>query len=113
MAENALTQSINTITRIGELAVQAANDSYGPGEREAIAMEAEQLIKHMVELANTQDAQGQSIFSGYKTDKKAFELTKMAKLIGDGMGQNLSSGIGKYAGANGFRWRKRIWPCSN
>lgn len=76
MAENALTQSINTITRIGELAVQAANGSYGPGEREAIAMEAEQLIKHMVELANTQDAQGQSIFSGYKTDKKAFELTK-------------------------------------
>lgn len=76
MAENALSESINTITRIGELAVRAANGSYGPGEREAIAMEADELIKHMVELANTQDAQGQSIFSGYKTDKKAFEITK-------------------------------------
>lgn len=76
MAENALSQSINTITRIGELAVRAANGSYGPGERTAIAMEAEELVKHMVELANTQDAQGQSIFSGYKTNKKAFEMTK-------------------------------------
>ena len=84
LADNALDQAVTTITRIGELTVQAANDTNGAGERTAIAMEVQELIKHMVELANTRDAQGQSVFSGYKTNAKAYEMTQDGEISYNG-----------------------------
>ena len=60
------------MTRISELAIQAANDTNGISERIAIRTEVEQLSNVMLEIANTRDAQGQSLFAGYHTNSQAF-----------------------------------------
>ena len=62
LADGTMQQAINVMTRISELAIQAANDTNGVPERIAIRTEVEQLANVMLEIANTRDAQGQSLF---------------------------------------------------
>ena len=72
LADTSIQQAINVMTRISELAIQAANDTNGISERIAIRTEVEQLSNVMLEIANTRDAQGQSLFAGYHTNSQAF-----------------------------------------
>ena len=72
LADGTMQQAINVMTRISELAIQAANDTNGVPERIAIRTEVEQLANVMLEIANTRDAQGQSLFAGYHTNSQAF-----------------------------------------
>ena len=72
LADSSMQQAINVMTRISELAIQAGNDTNGVTEREALRTEVEQLANVMLEIANTKDAQGQSLFSGYHTNSQAF-----------------------------------------
>jgi flagellar hook-associated protein 3 FlgL len=62
----------NLLQRVRELTVQAANDTYDPVNRTAIAYEIEQLRDELLGLANTRDANGEYIFSGYLGDTPAF-----------------------------------------
>jgi len=73
LADSSMQQAVNVMTRISELAIQAANDTNGIGERTAIRTEVEQLANNMLEIANTRDSQGQSLFAGYHTNTSAFE----------------------------------------
>ena len=57
------------LQRISELSVDAANGTRGESERDAIAVEIEQLKKEIISLANTK-YNGRYIFSGYETEKK-------------------------------------------
>ena len=72
LADASIQQAVNVMTRISELAIQAANDTNGVAERVAIRTEVEQLSNVMLEIANTRDAQGQSLFAGYHTNSQAF-----------------------------------------
>ena len=72
LADSSMQQAINVMTRISELAIQAGNDTNGVTERVALRTEVEQLANVMLEIANTKDAQGQSLFSGYHTNSQAF-----------------------------------------
>ena len=72
LSDSALQEATNVMIRIGELAVQAANDTYGVQERQAIMTEVEELVSVMVSIANTRDTQGQSLFAGFKTHADAF-----------------------------------------
>ena len=47
--------------RCNELAVQASNDIMGVGDREAIALEFDELKKELLSLANIQDSGGSFI----------------------------------------------------
>jgi flagellar hook-associated protein 3 FlgL len=63
--EEAYLQSANdTLIRITELAMQAANDTYGPADREAISLEMISLRDHLMSVANAQDADGDYLFAG-------------------------------------------------
>ncbi len=75
LADMTLQESINVLTRISELTVQAGNGAYGPNERLSLLAEAKEMTKLMVEIANTRDAQGQSLFAGYKSAGVAFTMT--------------------------------------
>jgi flagellar hook-associated protein 3 FlgL len=81
LADGALQEVVNVLTRISELSVQAANGSYGPAERKAILAEAKQLAQVVVEIANTKDAQGQALFAGYKSNEAAFEMQPDGSII--------------------------------
>ncbi len=62
----------NVFIRAKELSVQAANDIYGVMDREAIALEFDEMRKELMTLANTQDSSGTFLFAGFKTKTSPF-----------------------------------------
>jgi flagellar hook-associated protein 3 FlgL len=68
MAEIAITEMQSVITRIYELSIQAKNDTYNNNDRESIKAEISELRALTVDLANSKDTNGNSIFSGYRTN---------------------------------------------
>jgi flagellar hook-associated protein 3 FlgL len=74
VTESALGSATESVQRIRELAVQAANDVLGPSERSGIADEVDQLIRQLVQDSNTQFG-GQHVFSGQQTQAAAFTVT--------------------------------------
>lgn len=72
LADNKLTRTNEILTRLRELAEQAATGTVGADNREQVSYEARQLYEEMIVLANTQ-YEDKYIFSGHKTDVQAFE----------------------------------------
>ena len=68
VTESTLSSYNDILQRISELSVDAANGTRGEEERDAIAVEIEQLRSEIVSLANTK-YNGRYIFSGYETEK--------------------------------------------
>jgi len=60
------------MTRITELATQARNPTYDAFSRRAILTEITELREVLIDLANTRDARGHSLFSGFKNEETAF-----------------------------------------
>ncbi len=68
-------QSVNNVfIRAKELSIQAANDIYGAMDREAIAIEFDEMKKELMTLANTQDSTGTFIYAGFKTKTSPFKM---------------------------------------
>ena len=70
--ESALTTSLTLLDRLKELSLQAANDTLGPADRKAIAVEMRSIRSQLLGLGNTQDDSGNYIFSGTKVNVPAF-----------------------------------------
>lgn len=70
--ESALTTSLTLLDRLKELSVQAANDTMGPADRKAIAVEMRSIRDQLLGLGNSQDDSGNYIFSGTKVNVPAF-----------------------------------------
>ena len=71
--ETALEATNNVLTRIKELAIQGANGTLGPKDRELVAIEIEGLTNDLLALANTQDVNDNYIFSGSRVQVKPYE----------------------------------------
>ena len=65
-SEAALDGATESLQRARELAVRAANDTHSPDQRQAIALEFDQIIRHIAQVANTLFGDAY-IFSGHKT----------------------------------------------
>ena len=72
--ETALNSASDLIIRIKEISVQAANDTLGPQNRQALATEMQALRDQLLSLANTQDSNGNYLFSGSKVSQPAFAV---------------------------------------
>ena len=70
--ETALKNTSDVMARIKELAVQAANDTLGPQDRQSVALELSTLRDQVLSLANSQDSNGNYLFSGSKASQPAF-----------------------------------------
>lgn len=68
-SEDALNMGTEVMKRMEYLAVQAANDTYTPAERDSIREEVEQLKLQLIDIANT-NVNGKYIFHGTNTDEK-------------------------------------------
>ena len=66
-ADGALGGATQLLQRANELALQGANGSYSPSDRQAMALEVEQLAGQLVQLAGTRVADTY-IFAGFQTD---------------------------------------------
>jgi flagellar hook-associated protein 3 FlgL len=70
--ESALASAVDLVQRIRELTVQAGNGSLSANDRSSIAEELKQRLDQLADIANTQDASGEYIFSGFQGDQPAF-----------------------------------------
>ena len=64
--ETALTNSSDVLSRVKELATQAANDTLSPADRQSVAVELSSLREQLMSLGNSQDSNGNYLFSGSK-----------------------------------------------
>lgn len=78
--ETALRASSDTITRIKELAIQAANSTLSPDDRKVIATELRELRNQLVSLGNTRDDSGNYVFSGTQVSTQAFAFDSEGKV---------------------------------
>jgi flagellar hook-associated protein 3 FlgL len=58
----------NICTRIYELSLMSANDTYNATDRQTVKAEILSLKEMMIALANTKDMNGDAIFAGYKSN---------------------------------------------
>ena len=72
LEENALAGASEVIQRVRELVIQASNDTQSVESRGLIAGEIRQLNDELVQLANSQNGQGEFIFAGYSTATQPF-----------------------------------------
>jgi len=71
--DNVLTQAVTSMIRIQELAIYASNDTLNAGDRKAISTEVALLQDMLIDLANTKDATGSSLFGGYVSRDALFQ----------------------------------------
>ncbi len=72
LEETVLTDIGELLQRSRELSVQANNDSLSASDRRSIAFEVRANIDSLIQLANSRDALGEYLFSGFQTDTKPF-----------------------------------------
>jgi flagellar hook-associated protein 3 FlgL len=70
--ESVIQEIENIFQRVRELTIQGSSDALSLQNRQAIATEMWELRKELISLANSKDAQGEYIFSGYQTDTRPF-----------------------------------------
>ena len=70
--EGVLQGVTNALQRVRELAVQGFNDSNTQPDKASIAVEISQQLEQLIALANSQDAEGNYLFAGFKTNIKPF-----------------------------------------
>ena len=64
--ETALTNTSDVLYRIKELSTQAANDTLSKADRQSVAVELGALREQIMSLGNSQDSNGNYLFSGSK-----------------------------------------------
>jgi len=104
--EATLADATNILTRIYELAIQGSNDTYSPEDRKSIGGEIAELRESLVQLANTKDSFGLSIFGGFAGTVTPFSQDQQGKVtfVGDTNVQlvEIADGVETKAGGNGF-----------
>lgn len=71
MAEAALAQGGDILQRAREVAMAGLNGANGPDQRQALAVEADQLISQLIQIANSKGSQGH-LFAGTRWEAAAF-----------------------------------------
>mgnify|MGYP001302328732 FL=1 len=82
--EAVLTSMTQIMQRITELTVQGGNDTLAAEDRAVIAAEVKALRDELLNLANTQDINGNYIFSGNKVQASAFVENSSGVVTYDG-----------------------------
>jgi flagellar hook-associated protein 3 FlgL len=75
LAESNVRSGIDILQRIRELTVQGANGIYDDEQMAYMAEEVDQLLREMVEIANSVDGKGNYIFSGHRSKIEPFRLS--------------------------------------
>lgn len=70
--ENVIASVNNSLQRVRELAIQGNNSSNSDTDRQALAAELYQKLDELIGMANTRDAKGDYIFSGFSVNKPPF-----------------------------------------
>jgi flagellar hook-associated protein 3 FlgL len=92
--ETALKNTSDVMFRIKELSVQAANDTLGTQDRQSIALELGSLREQILSLANSQDSNGNYLFSGSRAGEEAFSKDSSGRIIYQGDHSRMKVNVG-------------------
>ncbi|PUE56600.1 flagellar hook-associated protein 3 [Limnohabitans sp. Rim8] len=92
--ETALKNTSDVMFRIKELSVQAANDTLGSLDRQSIALEMSTLKEQILSLANSQDSNGNYLFSGSKATQPAFSKDASGRVTYQGDHARMKVNVG-------------------
>jgi flagellar hook-associated protein 3 FlgL len=92
--ETALKNTSDVMFRIKELAVQAANDTLSPQDRQGVALELSNLKDQVLSLANSQDSNGNYLFSGSRTGVPAFSKDDSGRVLYQGDQARMKVNVG-------------------
>ena len=81
--EGYLSDSLDIMQRVRELAVTGANGVYTKEDMKNMATEVDELLKQLIQNANAIDSDGNAIFAGTNTKATAFEV-EMGNVPGSG-----------------------------
>jgi flagellar hook-associated protein 3 FlgL len=106
LEETILTSAQDIMFRIRELTVALGNGSYTQNEYNSIGVELDESLKELVGLANSQNANGDYLFSGGKVKSQSFVQDATGNIIYNG-DQNqrmlrVSSGVVEPVSDSGF-----------
>lgn len=82
--ESALASSLDVLQRIRELTVQAGSGALSPNDRKSISSELKERLGQLANIANTRDASGEYIFSGFQGSVQAFQQNDEGKYVYQG-----------------------------
>jgi flagellar hook-associated protein 3 FlgL len=92
--ETALKNTSDVMFRIKELSVQAANDTLSPADRKSVALEIDTLRDQVLSLANSQDSNGNYLFSGSKAAQPAFTQDGSGRVMYQGDQARMKVNVG-------------------
>lgn len=75
LADSVLKSAVDLMHKVKDLGVQGLNGSNSPSDRIAIAKEMRSLNQQLAGMANTQNANGEYLFSGFNSDQPSFSET--------------------------------------
>ncbi len=75
LAEGNIRSGVDILQRIRELTVQGANGIYDDQQMAFMGEEVDQLLREMVEIANSVDGKGNFIFSGHRSKIEPFRIS--------------------------------------
>lgn len=84
LREGYMTDSLEIMQRIRELAVTGANGIYNEDDLRNMAGEVDELLKQLIQNANAVSADGNSLFAGTNTKSTAFDV-EMGNVEGSGV----------------------------
>jgi flagellin len=96
-AEGALGETVNSLQRIRDLAVQSANDTNSASDRASLQEEVNQLIQEIDRIATTTQFNGQNILDGLFTDKQFQVGANANQTINVSVGDAQSDALGANA----------------
>lgn len=92
--ETALKNTSDVLLRIKELSIQAASDSLAPADRQSLALEVSSLKEQILSLANTQDTNGNYLFSGSRVGQPAFGQDASGRIVYQGDQARMKVAVG-------------------
>lgn len=96
LTDNAMSQMTSFVTRLQELATQAASATLSDSQRAGIGEEVAQIRENLVSLANTRDGAGNALFGGESAgDAYTLDAAGNASYIGTGQAGTISLGGGQ------------------
>ncbi|MEQ1621380.1 MAG: flagellar hook-associated protein FlgL [Methylococcales bacterium] len=75
MSDGVLQNAVKLLAKAQDLGVQGLNDTNSTSDRVAIATEMRSIAENLKGLANTQNANGEFLFSGFNSDQPTFTET--------------------------------------
>lgn len=64
LEETAISDTVSSVQRARELAIQMSNDTYSPANRQQTAAEIDQIIQQVTNMMNYTNSEGEKIFAG-------------------------------------------------